>query len=65
MYYTFYNCTSLKELDLSSFNTQKCTDFTNIFARIEELTIKLNPKYALNLIKLYEKTYNIINVTEF
>ena len=65
MYCTFYNCTSLKELDLSNFNTLKCSDFTNMFGKIEELTIKLNPRIASNLINLYENIYTIINVTNF
>ena len=61
----FYNCTSLKELDLTSFNTESCTDFTNIFGKIEELSIKVNPRYTLNFIQLFQNTYNIINITEF
>ena len=43
----------------------KCTDFSNIFGKIENLTIKLDPRYSSNLIKLYENIYNIINVTNF
>ena len=65
MYYTFYNCTNLKELDLSSFHTDKCTDFTNIFAYISKLTIIVDPRYAINIIEKFGKTYNIINVTNF
>ena len=37
----FYNCCSLKELDLSSFDTKKCTRMSNMFCGCDKLT-KLN-----------------------
>ena len=35
-----------------------------VFGKIEELTIKVNPKYTKNFIELFKDTYNIINVTD-
>ena len=61
----FYNSSSLKELDLSSFNTEKCTDFKGMFDKIEDLTIKVNPKYTTNLIQIYQDSIKIINITSF
>ena len=38
MIYLFYNCTSLKSLDLSSFNTQKVTKMISMFQNCISLT---------------------------
>ena len=61
----FYNNTSLKELDLSSFKTEKCSDFHGMFEKIENLTIKVDPRYTTNLIQIFQNSIHIINVTSY
>jgi surface protein len=56
----FASCSSLHNLDLSSFNTEKCKVFTNMFDKVDKLTVKVNATTSRNLIDAI-KDYVIID----
>ena len=56
----FESCINLKSLDLSSFITSKCEDFTNIFKDDEGLILFIDEK---NNKKLIENLPDYVNYT--
>ena len=56
----FFECSSLKELDLNSFNTDKVTDMSYIFegcASLEELNIQnFSTKKVTNISNMFNGT---------
>ena len=45
----FANCLTLKNLDITSFNTQNCQNFENIFLNDENLELYYKAKNCPNL----------------
>ena len=50
----FESCTNLRYVDLSSFNTNKCNKFTNMFANTTNLTVAVKQSYCINMIREIE-----------
>ena len=50
MNYMFANCTKLKNLNLESFSTENCFQFTSTFEDCKELTVTLKSDKCQNLI---------------
>ena len=64
MEYMFGSCLKLSSLDISTFNTKQCLNFTNMFENDENLTLYINPDSCSNLIDHIPLYVNIYNKTE-
>ena len=66
MSYMFYNCTSIKKLDLTNFNTIQTTHLNNMFAtctNLKEIDLSsFNTKNVINMAHLFNKCSNISNL---
>ena len=60
----FDSCTNLKYLDLTSFNTQACKKFTNMFANTSNITVAVNSLHCSNMITEIEKYVNLEIIDE-
>ena len=71
MSYMFCNCSSLKEIDLSSFNTNQVTDMSSMFegcSSLEKLNLSsFNTKQVTNMEKMFSgcKSLKEINLSSF
>ena len=45
----FDSCTNLHMLDLSTFNTEKCQNFNNMFNKADSMKVVVNQKTGKNL----------------
>ena len=60
MKFMFYSCKNLLQLNLSSFKTEKCENFMNIFGECnKDLIVYINPNNNSRLIKKIENYVNI------
>ena len=60
MKFMFYSCINLTELNISSFITQKCQDFMNMFGECNgNLVVYINP---CNNSKLIEKIQKYVDI---
>ena len=57
----FDSCINLKSLDLSSFNTEFCKDYTDMFKNDEDLVIVIDKQYNEKLIDNLPDYVNYIN----
>ena len=57
----FSSCNGLKSLDISSFNTGKCRDFTDMFENDEGLNLYINNNTCSNLVENLPSYINIID----
>ena len=64
MQYMFNSCFWLKSLDLTSFNTQKCTDFTGIFENDEGLNLYIKNNTCSNLVGQLPDYINAIDSSQ-
>ena len=46
----FASCTGIHYLDLSNFNTEKCTGFTNMFYDTKNITVKVSKSKGAKLL---------------
>ena len=60
----FSSCTKLTSLDISSFNTIRCTDFTNMFDKDEGLNLYINNQTCENLIDKIPLYVNVHNISQ-
>ena len=62
--FMFYGCSSLDELDISSFNTGKCSNYKSIFDECKHnMTLKINPNNCNNIYSIIPEYINIVNIT--
>ena len=64
--YMFSGCSSLTNIDLSNFNTQKVTDMSNMFANCRSLTnidlSKFNTQNAINMSYMFYECISLTNI---
>ena len=55
----FNSCKDLKYLDLTSFNTENCKKFSNMFANTENMTVLVNSNNCNNMITEIQDFVNL------
>ena len=60
----FDSCKDLKYLDLTSFNTQRCIKFSNMFANTENMTVLVNSLYCDNMIDEIQEYVNLVIIND-
>ena len=63
MQFMFNSCTKLKSLNLSSFSTEKCTNFREIFENDEGLDLYINNNTCSNLVAEIPYYVNVIDTS--
>ena len=64
MEYMFASCLKLSSLNISSFNTKKCKNFTNIFENDKNLNLYFDYEKCSNLVEDIPEYVNIYNITK-
>jgi surface protein len=63
MDYMFYSCKNLEILDISSFNTENCLSFEDIFNKCNKLNVILNENQCQNILGYIPNYVKIQNIT--